>query len=199
MIRKTNYTARVLALLFIFFSSLINAATLNVSGGGILTGASGVDVNGTLYDVWFVDDSCENLYGGCDEASDFTFQTLADAKVAAQALLDQVFLDGVLGNFDSNPALTEGCGFWQICHTYIPYALGSSAGSVNVAAEYNIAAGYGSDSVANGFTALTKHVVYGDTGTYAVFAPAAVPVPAALWLMLSGLGVMGFVTKRQSN
>jgi hypothetical protein len=66
-------------------------------------------VDGNLYDVQFLDGSCIDLYTGCDEASNFTFQTEASATLASQALLDQVLLDGVDGQFDSFTELTNGC------------------------------------------------------------------------------------------
>ena len=34
--------------------------------GGELRGASGVDVGGTLYDVEFLNASCETVFSGCD-------------------------------------------------------------------------------------------------------------------------------------
>lgn len=101
-----------------------NAATVNVVGGQ-LVGASGVDVDGTLYDVEFVDGSCVDLFSGCDESSDFTFTTESDALAASQALLDQVFLDGLGGNFDSAPELTNGCttGTLSFCDATTPFGL----------------------------------------------------------------------------
>jgi len=72
---------------------------------GQLLGASSVDAGGTLYNVEFLDGTCIDLYSGCDEVSDFTFQSFGAAQLASQALLDQVFIDGVDGLFDSDPTL----------------------------------------------------------------------------------------------
>jgi hypothetical protein len=66
------------------------AATLNVVGG-ILYGASGVDVGGTLYDVEFVDGTCIDLFDGCDELADFAFTDTAAAQAASTALVGQVY------------------------------------------------------------------------------------------------------------
>ena len=66
-------------------------------------------VGGTLYNVEFVDGTCAAVFTGCDATSDLTFTTSADALTAGQALLDQVFLDGSAGNFDSHPERTLGC------------------------------------------------------------------------------------------
>ena len=62
------------------------AATLLVNGSGQLTGAAGVNVNGTLYDVTFVEGTCFDLFTGCDALADFTFITAADALAASEAL-----------------------------------------------------------------------------------------------------------------
>jgi hypothetical protein len=65
-----------------------SAAVLNVSGGQLL-GAHNVDVLGTLYDVTFLNGTCIDLFSGCDEPSDFAFNTQASATAAGQALLDR--------------------------------------------------------------------------------------------------------------
>jgi hypothetical protein len=91
-------------------ASSADAATLLVNGSGLLTGATGVDVGGTLYDVEFVEGSCVALFDGCDAVTDFDFTTAADVLAASQALLDQVFLDvSGQGTFDTRPSLTFGC------------------------------------------------------------------------------------------
>ncbi len=90
--------ARFLALVVLVLGwtvTSVHASALLVVSGGILTGAKGVDVGGTLYDVEFMDGTCVALFNGCDNpATDLTFTTQADALAASQALLDQVFLDG---------------------------------------------------------------------------------------------------------
>ena len=79
----------VLAVGLVLMAGSAQAATLNVVGGQLM-GASNVLVDGNLYDVQFLDGTCIDLYNGCDEASDFTFQTQASAVLASQALLDQL-------------------------------------------------------------------------------------------------------------
>jgi hypothetical protein len=49
------------------------------------------------------------LFDGCDAPPDFSFQDATSALAAANALFDQVFLDGPPGQFDSSSALTNGC------------------------------------------------------------------------------------------
>jgi len=67
-----------------------HAVTLQINDSGILTGATGVEVGGTLYNVHFLDGTCADLFNGCDNAADdFAFTTKGDAQTAAPALLDQ--------------------------------------------------------------------------------------------------------------
>ena len=117
------------------------AATLNVVGGQ-LVGASGVDVSGTLYDVEFVDGTCIDLFDGCDEPSDFTFSTQGSATAAAKALMDQVFIDGIDGLFDSNPGSTFGCTGSIECDVWTPYKSNMSGLSVGVALNWVLNDGY---------------------------------------------------------
>jgi hypothetical protein len=97
------------------------APILLVDSDGMLTGARNVDVAGTLYDVTIAFGTCDSLFNGCDSAS-FTFNTNASAKIAAQALLDEVFVDGPSGQFDSDPKKTTGCKTTGgKCHVAIPF------------------------------------------------------------------------------
>ena len=115
---KSSLVAILLAV-FMLASFSAGAANLNVAGGQLM-GATGVIVDGSSYNVAFLDGTCIALYDGCDDASDFTFQTAAAATLASQALLDQVFLDGI-GLFDSNPALTNGLTHANTGSALTPY------------------------------------------------------------------------------
>lgn len=121
--RYATHIGAFVAAILLSFSPVASAATLIVDGG-ILKGAIGVNVSGNLYDVQFVDGTCQQLFNGCNEISDFPFKTKSEAISAGQALLDQVFLDGPWGNFDSIPQLTKGCvnGFGS-CHIIIPHTI----------------------------------------------------------------------------
>ena len=81
-----------------------------VFAGDVAKGSAAVLIAGMLYDVTFLDGTCIALFDGCDEVADFDFTNEADALLAAQALLDQVFIDSALGLFDIAPELTFGCG-----------------------------------------------------------------------------------------
>jgi hypothetical protein len=84
------------------------AAVLQVDGGGALRGATGVLVGTKLYDVEFVGGTCQEAFSPCNLGMAFTFDT-AGAALASQSLLDQVFVDGPDGSFDSDQHLTFGC------------------------------------------------------------------------------------------
>ncbi len=177
----------------LFTLSTTNAATLNVVGGQ-LVGASGVDVDGALYNVQFVDGSCVSVFYGC-EVSDFDFQTQALAVLATQALLDQVLLDGPLGLFDSDPELTAGCSDLSVCTVFIPFSRYSTLG-VAMAYAYNASLGNGVDFAAAGGVTLDGGISTPNY-TYARFAVSSVPLPAAFPLFLTALGGLGFLEWRR--
>ncbi len=102
------------------------APTLLVDATGKLTGATGVNVGGLLYNVEFKDGTCVEVFSGCDSTSDFTFTTFDSAIDASFALFEQVFLDSGAGQFDSDPSRTAGCESLSTCNVLTPYEITSS-------------------------------------------------------------------------
>ncbi len=177
---------------FILSPGPAQALSLQVNGGGILTGATGVNVGGALYDVQFLDGTCSALFSGCDQTTDFIFQTQANALLAGQALLDQVFLNSTLGNFDTGPNLTQGCTNAFVCNVGTPFQLTST----NIVSTYNsVNSSSLSDSTqcCSSFTTVFNSGTF-PTFTYARWSPAAAnPVPEPSTIALFGLGLIALV------
>ena len=176
---------------------------------GQLIEAKGIMVGTETYDVSFNGrDTCAVAFNGCDDASDFVFHTHEEASAASQALLDQVFLDDPLSPkmLDSEPKLTDGCAYLNVCEVHTPYAPGNGGWGLSSCA-WN---GY-NDSI-NNYCMPTDWPWYVDpelgTGcdcfdwfTWAVWTPSLtpVPLPAALPLLGAGLLPLGLIGRRRKN
>lgn len=186
-----------------FFALNVFSATLDIQGG-ILFGASDVDVNGVLYDVSFQDGTAIDLYGGADANSDFPFNNASNpsdttlAYMAAQALLDQVFT----GDFDTSPSLINGIGAPGGGEFYIPAYLqaGNQIGIISARNYSN----ENSDVVrATYYDITTDTSMPGvetrfDGITYAVWSLAE-PVPAPSAIILLGFGLLGLAGVSRSR
>lgn len=193
MIRVIQCLIFPIAFLFVANTFSATLVTLPDSSGRLL-GATDVDVNGTSYDVTFMDGFCSDIFSGCDDASDFAFNSAGDAAAASQALLDQVLIDTDIGFYDSFFNDTVGCQFASPllgCRLITPYGIGAVVGSPNAFAAVNYSFSHGDDEV---LSAVSGFYSSSDTTslpfTYAVWA-VAVPLPGALWLFLPGtLGIL---------
>lgn len=179
-------------------STHANALTLDIDGLGQLQGASEVLVGTTLYDVAFVDGSCIALFSGCDGPEDFLLDRAA-AEMAAQALLTQVFLDSPLGQFDSMPALTNGCEFTGTCTSVIPYTIrGTLVFSWNAGNN----SGLRDDEMSMGLGDLDGNTGIAQSQMYAVFTESVgptVPEPSTILLFGSGLaGLIGWQLRKKT-
>lgn len=190
-----------LGLFMAAYSAASNSATLIVNNG-VLMGAAGVDVNGVLYDVSFLDGTCIELYNGCDENTDFPFTNPANLNdgvllgVAMQALLDQVFIDSPVGAFDSQPDLMNGCNVPGGCSVFTPLWANVGANSAGVFSAFNSDQEFRDDVGSGGgsrtFDTRPVPGVVEDISVYAVWNGAAVvPIPSAIWLF--GSGLLGFI------
>ena len=96
------------------------AATVVYDANGKITGADGVEVAGNIYSVEMAEkDICPNLFTGCDDATDFAFQTEEAAIQASLALMAQVFPGG-----RSDMLTIAGMG--DVPQVWTPYGVGSA-------------------------------------------------------------------------
>jgi hypothetical protein len=171
----------------IFLTSFGAQAAAPVIALGELQGATGVNVGGAVYDAEFVDGSCIDVYDGCDDVADFPFSNLTDATLASEALLDQVFKDNLLGNFDTVPSLTAGCSAPTLCGAQTPFDL-PNATDVTITSAVNIDV-EASDTPANGDTTRIFDTSAGNLGgltTYVVWTPVPPATPNVVLGELKG-------------
>lgn len=170
---------------------------------GILTGANNVEVNGKLYNVAFVNSIC-NVMSNCSEPV-FELATQSNAQAAAQALLDQVFVDSSDGNFDSVPSNVSNCKNSPYCQTFIPYALTDWNLNQFYALDVINLSGAGIDHINQNMNAMVNRFVLeeGWGSNFAVFTsanevPNDVPEPGSIALIGISLAGLAFARRRKS-
>lgn len=161
---------------------------------GQLRGARNIDVNGALFDVRFVEGTCVALFNGCDEDSDFVFQTEIEGNQAADALLNQVFLDSSEGMFDTFPELTFGCESTAKCQLLFPYEARTSR-------QYRqIRVKNGGRGTSNGFQDLFANPSFDTSGdpdeVFAIFT-RSMPISEPSALALFSIGLLGLAITRR--
>lgn len=190
-------------LMWVASSAMVSAAILTVDVGGQLTGASGVDVDGTDYDVAFLDSTCIALFDNCDAVSDFDFQTETQADAATEALFEQVFIDGPLGAFGTMPSLINGLedSSSDIFFVITPYGFMLSGNLTCSSAGLN---SLGLPGFVQGPVCVSPadDLASNDRLVFAVWTPSRIspiPVPTSgvLWLSVLGLGAGAVLGRRK--
>ena len=189
-----TFIIRILAfMLFLWVGSSAHAAHLLIDAQQKLYGAQQVNVDGTFYDVLFIDDSCTSLFAPCNAVSDFTF-TESGSLLASQALLDQVFIDAPIeGLFDTDPEVTKGCTNPGVCLVVTPFGF-NELGRV-LAGFANNDQFEASDAANIGVLDTTVDLSIATTAVYAVWSASEVPLPGSLVLFLSSIAFGAFIKR----
>ncbi len=164
-----------------------------------LLGAKNVVIDSTIWNVSFEDGTCAEVFSGCDQDSYFTFNSRHFARLASQALLDQVLIDILPpqypSKYDSNPEMISGIEniFWSLIIT--PYAVGD--GNLLPTFDAAVAVNYSSDVSNNDLVVTwedTLTTFSGDTDKSAVYAKwSLVSIPEPMTSALLAIGLLSLI------
>jgi len=195
-IRKTQFNSLAAAMAVTYLLATNAFAANLIVENGQLTGATGVDVDGILYDVQFLDGFYSDTF---QDESDLDTTSEAQARLFGQALMDQVFVDTAEGLFDSDPELTFGCGNLNECIVWIPFDIDFNTFEVTAVLAINRRAGAIQPEGVRDVLGVNNYLNNFADDTNWVYADwQVVPVPAAAWLFGSALGLLGWM-KRRAN
>ncbi len=119
-------------------------------------------------------------------------------ELATQALLDQVFLDGVFGSFDSAPMLTNGCEDTFRCIALTPFGVFGPWVDLGIAFNNDV----GTDTIGFGGWGTANNSLTSGQVTFArwTVGPAvAMPEPTSLAVFALGLFVLGLSRRRHQR
>jgi len=170
----------------LFSTLLVTLLFTSVCHGGLLYsdygiwGATDVNIDNHLYNIEFLDGRCTHNFTGCDEPSDFAFNTREKSIAASWALID------VLGDEWIDFGLV-GCGVY--CTILTPYDTGIYSTDPRRVVDFSYVtlqgdtSGVGENSLyADYGISITEGMVWG-LWTHQRY----IPEPGSLMLLLLGL------------
>nr|WP_320193579.1 PEP-CTERM sorting domain-containing protein [uncultured Desulfobacter sp.] len=192
------------------FYSYAAATTLEIDEStGLLTGATDVLVNGSSYNVEFVEGTAEDLFRDSEGNWAFSFASQTEAWEASSALLAQVFQNTEEGDFDDDPTLTYGSAedsLYNYLLVFTTYGLSTNyEGYVSGVYAQN-GAKEKLDFVNATPIPATNDTTTKDSAVYAIWTPAVssaptpTPEPSSILLFVAGLiGFAGMNRKKINN
>lgn len=186
-------------LLLSFFMVSVSATPILQINAGQLTGAKNVNVDGIVYDVEFIDGTCETLFEGCDNQSDFSFTNKIKASLASHILRENIFIDTSTLFFDTHPEYTSGCLLISFyCRVLTPYQL---MGETVLSSALINTPSLLSDNITSPLSLHFQEDISNDGGyVWARWTPAEqVPEPSLLAVLFVGLVVIGMINRRQNR
>lgn len=180
----------VLLVALMFGHSAGASLVIQYDANGFIDGASGVVVGGNEFSVEFRSGNCVEAFDGCVNGA-LAFSTFDQAKEAAQALVDQLF------PLFLEPTQMSGCYLTTVCNVLTPYSI-----AVNSAVSRKFGSFLDLDDTVTGPASLPPSTTIGVIGSepgriYARWTQTTVvPLPAAAWLLLSGLAGLGVLGRR---
>lgn len=161
--------------------------TLNFNSSNELTGVSNIEIEGTNYNVDFEIGFCNLLFTGCDNKTDFLFQSAENATAASLALSETV-----ISTFQGEIAWSKVSGYNFILTPYdvLPDVTGYNVGTVK-----GIGIGYG--QLQGELFDIPHWISEYNFGTiWAKWERNDVPTPPTFGLLLIGFSALLFRTIR---
>lgn len=201
--KKTNYIGLAVILLLFGLADISKATVVAVvDGSGQLMGINEIDISGETWNVAFKEGSFDVIFNA--PSDDFDFTDMESANLASKALLDAFNLYIPL-RYTLNPNLTYGIENRSLIqidagNILTPYMIDDESLPVRRVV-YSAFQNFNSiinDRVFKNIKLAAADTINDTPFVYADWTKvSSVPVPAAFWLMGSGLlGVLGFSRKR---